>query len=131
MAMLRRLEKRIMVPLPCVEGRGAILDSLLGDRTSPACDLKNVATRTEGYSGSDMYLLAKEAAMRPLRRVMTKLEGMGKEGSGKVGGDGGPKVRLEDVGVEDLEGALQVSKPSAVQYGNQYVEFSEKYGVIA
>ena len=46
MAMLRRLEKRIMVPLPCVEGRGAILDSLLGDRTSPACDLKNVATRT-------------------------------------------------------------------------------------
>ena len=131
MAMLRRLEKRIMVPLPCVEGRGAILDSLLGDRTSPACDLKNVATRTEGYSGSDMYLLAKEAAMRPLRRVMTKLEGMWKEGSGKGGGDGGPKVRLEDVGVEDLEGALQVSKPSAVQYGNQYVEFSEKYGVIA
>ena len=69
MAMLRRLEKRIMVPLPEAEGRQAMLESLLGDRVALGVDLADVAARTEGFSGADMYLLAKEAAMRPLRCV--------------------------------------------------------------
>lgn len=30
--------------------------------------------RSEGFSGSDIRLLCKEAAMQPLRRVMTILE---------------------------------------------------------
>lgn len=32
--------------------------------------------KTEGYSGSDIRLLCKEAAMQPVRRLMTHLEDM-------------------------------------------------------
>ena len=70
--------------------------------------------------------------MRPLRRVMRKLEGLSLSTSGGDA-DAAPHapVKLDPISVEDLQGALKVTKPSAVQYGNQYVEFSTKYGVVA
>ena len=40
-------------------------------------DYKNLAARTEGYSGSDIVLVCKEAAMRPVRRLMNKLVALG------------------------------------------------------
>ncbi len=72
--MLRRLEKRILVPLPNLEARGAMLGALLAGRCCVACSLDGLAAATEGYSGSDIKLLAKEAAMRPLRRLMARLD---------------------------------------------------------
>lgn len=37
-------------------------------------DYGAVAATTDGFSGSDITLLCKEAAMGPLRRLMVKLE---------------------------------------------------------
>ena len=39
-----------------------------------ALDSMEVAMQTEGYSGADVVLIAKEAAMRPLRRLMSRIE---------------------------------------------------------
>lgn len=36
-------------------------------------DYKEVAKRSDGYSGSDIKLLCKEAAMKPLRRLLYQL----------------------------------------------------------
>ena len=39
-----------------------------------AKDISAIAERTEGYSGSDITLVCKEAAMRPLRRLLGTIE---------------------------------------------------------
>ena len=52
----------------------------MASRRSPEVALQQVADSTEGYSGSDVFLVAKEAAMRPLRRLMARLETGASEG---------------------------------------------------
>lgn len=42
--------------------------NLLGERVADLALLRTLAESTEGYSGADVLSLAKEAAMRPLRR---------------------------------------------------------------
>jgi SpoVK/Ycf46/Vps4 family AAA+-type ATPase len=39
------------------------------------CTACFVVQKTEGYSGSDIKLVAKEAAMRPVRKIFAALEG--------------------------------------------------------
>lgn len=73
-AILRRLEKRVLVPLPEQEAREVMLKQNLVGRTASAVNFEEVARSTVGYSGADMELLCREAAMRPVRRLMTKLE---------------------------------------------------------
>ncbi|OAY64229.1 Katanin p60 ATPase-containing subunit A-like 2, partial [Ananas comosus] len=75
-AMLRRLEKRILVPLPESEARHAMFEELLPSTPGEAeIPYDILVERTEGYSGSDIRLVCKEAAMQPLRRLMAVLEG--------------------------------------------------------
>jgi katanin p60 ATPase-containing subunit A1 len=73
-ALLRRLEKRILVPLPNERARKTMIVGHLteGERAS-GLDYNDLARKTDGYSGSDIALLCKEAAMRPVRRLMKLL----------------------------------------------------------
>eukprot|EP00358_Blepharisma_japonicum_P003969 CAMPEP_0202953466 /NCGR_PEP_ID=MMETSP1395-20130829/46287_1 /ASSEMBLY_ACC=CAM_ASM_000871 /TAXON_ID=5961 /ORGANISM="Blepharisma japonicum, Strain Stock R1072" /LENGTH=158 /DNA_ID=CAMNT_0049667165 /DNA_START=741 /DNA_END=1214 /DNA_ORIENTATION=+ len=73
-ALLRRLEKRILVPLPTLEAREQLLLSLVPPNKSQGVDYGGFARRIEGYSGSDIKLLCKEAAMKPIRRLMGVIE---------------------------------------------------------
>ena len=120
-AMLRRLEKRILVGLPCGDARRALLRGLLADRVAPDVALDDLADRLQGYSGSDVALLAKEAAMRPLRRLMARLEAAG--GDGKVDG-----VGVGEVTVGDLDGAAAVVRTSAHLYADKYADFTKQFG---
>lgn len=76
MALLRRLEKRILVHLPSQEAREDMLVKLLpqGKTASPDLNYKEFAVKLDGYSGSDIRLVCKEAAMKPLRRLMSEIE---------------------------------------------------------
>jgi len=72
-AVLRRLEKRVMVPLPVAAAREVMLRKHLSDRAASGVDFKDISLKTDGYSGADIELLCREAAMMPVRRLMQKL----------------------------------------------------------
>ena len=72
-ALLRRLEKRILVDLPSPEAREAMIRKLVPNKDGEL-DYTEFASRLEGYSGSDIRLVCKEAAMKPLRRLMREIE---------------------------------------------------------
>ncbi|BBH03412.1 P-loop containing nucleoside triphosphate hydrolases superfamily protein, partial [Prunus dulcis] len=87
-AIIRRFERRILVGLPTVENREMILRTLLSkEKVEARLDFKELATMTEGFSGSDLkmfdvYLrliecdisfaqnLCTTAAYRPVRELI-------------------------------------------------------------
>ncbi|XP_023718260.2 spastin isoform X3 [Cryptotermes secundus] len=70
-AALRRFSKRIYVTLPDHATRVLLLRRLLSRHCSPLSqeELAKLATVTEGYSGSDLTGLAKDAALGPIREL--------------------------------------------------------------
>jgi len=75
-ALLRRLEKRVLVSLPTLEAREQMLRNHLTDRMALNTieSLSTIAAVTEGYSGADLELLCREAAMMPVRRLIAKID---------------------------------------------------------
>ena len=70
----RRLTKRIYIPLPCIRARLALITSLLDSvkHQLTESDCEHVARVLEGYSGSDVTAVVKDAAMEPLRELPTE-----------------------------------------------------------
>lgn len=134
-AMLRRLEKRILVDLPSLEAREAMLKQYLPPvvhsvegsvEIKSQIDYEELAKSTEGYSGSDIRLLCKEAAMRKVRKIFDLLESHQAEGE-----DGRstplPRLEIEPVSTEDVEAALKHTKPSARQLKDKYKDWQKEY----
>eukprot|EP00438_Fugacium_kawagutii_P029822 Skav200948 [mRNA] locus=scaffold448:69537:76379:- [translate_table: standard] len=70
-AVLRRLPRRILIPLPESATRGLLVSKeLQGTRHSLSQgDFTRLAGMTEGYSCSDLAALTREAAMGPVRTL--------------------------------------------------------------
>ena len=66
----RRFDKRIYIPLPKKSARKKMFELHLSDTPSSLTeeDLEILAEHTEGYSGSDILLLVKDALMEPIRK---------------------------------------------------------------
>ncbi|KAM4867600.1 spastin isoform 2-T2 [Thomomys bottae] len=70
-AVLRRFIKRVYVSLPNEETRLLLLKNLLCKQGNPLTqkELAQLARMTDGYSGSDLTALAKDAALGPIREL--------------------------------------------------------------
>ncbi|XP_035866143.1 katanin p60 ATPase-containing subunit A-like 2 isoform X2 [Phyllostomus discolor] len=127
-AMLRRLEKRILVDLPSQEARQAMIHHWLPPVSkSRALELRTeldygvLSQETEGYSGSDIKLVCREAAMRPVRKIFNALENHQSESSDL------PGIQLDTVTTADFLDVLAHTKPSAKNLTQKYSAWQSEF----
>jgi len=72
-AIRRRFEKRIYIPLPEAPARARMFQIHLGKTPHrlTADQFKQLGEMTEGYSGSDVSIIVRDAMMQPVRAVQT------------------------------------------------------------
>ncbi|CAG8571537.1 740_t:CDS:2 [Funneliformis mosseae] len=80
-AIRRRFEKRIYIPLPESSARAKMFELNVGNTpcTLTVNDYKYLAEMTEGYSGSDIAVVVRDALMQPIRKVQTATHFKSKE----------------------------------------------------
>ncbi|GAA98091.1 uncharacterized protein L969DRAFT_85984 [Mixia osmundae IAM 14324] len=73
LAIKRRFEKRIYIPLPDAQARRRMFELNVGTTpcTLTSSDYRDLADKTDGYSGSDIAVLVRDALMQPVRKVMS------------------------------------------------------------
>ncbi|XP_054286858.1 katanin p60 ATPase-containing subunit A-like 2 [Macrosteles quadrilineatus] len=125
-AMLRRLEKRILVDLPNLAARREMikhnLPPLVLERPKLTADLDYdlLAEKTASYSGSDIRLVCKEAAMQAMRQAFGHLESSTNNELGKL--------QLKPMTTADVEAALTRTKPSNSSLVGKYRKWQTEYG---
>lgn len=72
-AIRRRFEKRIYIPLPDEHARLVMFKIHLGNtaHTLTEDNLRTLASKTDGFSGSDISIVVRDALMQPVRKVQT------------------------------------------------------------
>lgn len=144
-AIIRRFERRIMVGLPSVENREMILKTLLSkEKVEEGLDFKELATMTEGYTGSDLKNLCMTAAYRPVRELIQQEmkkdlekkkkaeEGQSVEDtSDQTEGNEERTINLRPLNMEDMKQAKNQVAPSFASEGSimgELSQWNESYG---
>ncbi|KAK9076661.1 hypothetical protein SSX86_004995 [Deinandra increscens subsp. villosa] len=141
-AIIRRFERRIMVGLPSVENREMILNTLLAkEHVEAGLNLRELATLTEGYTGSDLKNLCTTAAYRPVRELIQqeRLKDMEKKRIAESGeGPQSPEENTEEkvitirpLKMEDFREAKNQVAASFASEGSimsELKQWNEQYG---
>jgi SpoVK/Ycf46/Vps4 family AAA+-type ATPase len=139
-AVLRRFPRRILVDLPDMETRREILEVTLAEnRLAPSVNLTAIADRLDGYTGSDIKEVCREAVVqisheqaRMLDRGLTDDDDENEvsiEDSNYVSG----LNRLRPVTMDDFESAMRKLKRSVSEKGKELMrvwEWNDEYGEI-
>eukprot|EP01018_Ginkgo_biloba_P036822 Gb_28174 [translate_table: standard] len=121
-AIIRRFERRIMVGLPTAENREKILRTLLAkENLEEGFDFKELATMTEGYTGSDLKNICTTAAFRPVRELLKKEREKEKVGPPSFGSYFSSEQKLRN-----LERILTFSAPLQAKKENLETAQGEK-----
>jgi vacuolar protein-sorting-associated protein 4 len=70
---INRFERRIYIPLPDTNARANLFALNVGNTpcTLSQPEFKQLADLTDGYSGSDIAVLVRDALMQPIRKVQS------------------------------------------------------------
>ncbi len=121
-AFVRRLSKRLYIPLPNKVSRKQLIMRVLEKERKNnnkyeinETDIDDIVNRTKGYSGSDLINVCKEAAMMPIRSIedITNCQ----------------LEHLRGVNKKDFDEALITVKPSINEKSiEQYMEWNKNFG---
>jgi SpoVK/Ycf46/Vps4 family AAA+-type ATPase len=138
-AVLRRFPRRILVDLPDLVTRKEILEVTLAEnRLDPSVNLTLIAERLEGYTGSDIKEVCREAVVQISHEQARLLD----EGIGEYNNEDSPPSekadifalqRLRPVTDADFEKAISKLKRSVSEKGKELmrvVEWNDEYGEI-
>ncbi|KAI1181032.1 P-loop containing nucleoside triphosphate hydrolase protein [Nemania sp. FL0916] len=117
-AARRRFVRRQYIPLPEPETRAIQLKTLLGQQKHnlTEADISQLVDLTDGFSGSDITALAKDAAMGPLRSLGDALLHMAMD-----------EIRPIELG--DFQASLRMIRPSVDRDGlKQYEDWARQFG---
>ncbi|EFQ97321.1 hypothetical protein MGYG_00361 [Nannizzia gypsea CBS 118893] len=117
-AARRRFVRRQYIPLPEPEVRKLQLRKLLSHQKHELsdADIDKLSSLTEGFSGSDITALAKDAAMGPLRNLGEDLLHI-------------PMEKISPISFKDFEASLLSIRPSVSQDGlDRYDEWAKNFG---
>ena len=104
-----RFDREIEIGIPDEEGRGDILSiHTRGMPIDEKVKLDDIAKITHGFVGADLEILAKEAAMRSLRKILPDID----LDQDKISSEILQKIKVTE---EDFRDALKEVKPSALR----------------
>lgn len=121
-ALRRRLEKRIYIPLPTLEGREALLKINLREVTlDQDVNLLKIAKQLEGYSGADITNVCRDASMMCMRR---RIQGLKPDEIKRLAKeDLDLPVTMKDFNEAVTKCNKSVSKQDLIKYENWMREF--------
>ncbi|CAB9515951.1 Proteasome-activating nucleotidase [Seminavis robusta] len=129
-AVLRRFPRRILVDLPDLQTRKEILEVTLAEnRLAPDVNLTAIAERLQGYTGSDLKEVCREAVVQ-ISHEQAKLLDQGPSSNDALQGS---SQRLRPVNMDDFENALAKLKRSVSEKGRELArvwEWNDEYGEI-
>ncbi|KAI0424320.1 P-loop containing nucleoside triphosphate hydrolase protein [Xylaria sp. FL1042] len=117
-AARRRFVRRQYIPLPEPETRAIQLKTLLGQQTHNLtdADILRLVDLTDGFSGSDITALAKDAAMGPLRSLGEALLHMTMD-------------QIRPIELRDFQASLRTIRPSVNKEGlKEYEDWAKQFG---
>eukprot|EP00762_Andalucia_godoyi_P001060 ANDGO_02124.mRNA.1 Vacuolar protein sorting-associated protein 4 len=149
-AIRRRFERRIYIPLPEAQARTRMFQLSVGStpHSLTDADFRTLGEITDGYSGSDIGILVRNALMEPVRKcqIATHFKQVADPTCNQIkwtpcspGEPGAKEMSLMDVhgddllppivGMRDFEKAMATARPSVSKddLGN-YVKFTEDFG---
>lgn len=122
-ALRRRLEKRIYIPLPTMEGREALLKINLKEvKVAEEIDLKSIARKLDGYSGADITNVCRDASMMSMRR---KIAGLKPSEIKSLGKD---ELDMPVTKQDFLEAVQKCNKSVSKEDLDKYEKWMEEFG---
>lgn len=120
-AIQRRMPAAFHVPMPSAAQRETILNLILRDEpVAPSIDFRRLAAATEGFSGSDLHELCRQAAVyrvRDLAREEMAKEDSEKSAKGDSDSDSEYHDAVRPITMEDLRQSLAKLKEAKIQCG--------------